>query len=524
MLFKKSKSKAKASSSCCETEAAKLISSRCETEETSSPAASSCATKVDVSSLPAQKGDARGRDVVIVGSGAAGFSAALKAVELGAKVTMIERSTVGGTCVNVGCVPSKFLIRAAEAYHGVAHPNRGFPFISSAGGKVDFRALSEASASLVEMLRREKYENVQAATEGFALRSGDVTFTGENSLRVGDDELTFDKLLIATGTRPSVPPIPGLADGPYLTSTTALELKELPERLIVLGTGYIGLELAQGFARLGAKVVLVARKDRLLGGIDDDVTRTLMDALVSEGVEIITNATVASVSYGQGRAVLVHLAQGERGGTLEGSHILVTTGREPNLPDGLDRLGVRLEQGHIAVDEHMRTNNPNVYAAGDVVKTPAFVYVAAYEGGLAAQNMLNPDSPATSDYRLVSWVVFTEPQVAGVGIMESEARAQGVRVDVSTLPLSALPRALVSGDTRGFLKLIKAAGEDRLLGAIACMPAAGDIIMQVALAMRFNMSVKELSQTMHPYLTYSEAIKLCAQGFFKDVKKLSCCA
>lgn len=523
MIFKKDKSKTKAAASSSCGEAAVAATSCCEPADVTM-SSSCCPSTSDVSSLAAPKDDVRGQHVVIVGSGAGGFSAALKAIELGATVTMIERSTVGGTCVNVGCVPSKFLIRAAEAYHHIAHPNRGFPFISSAGGRVDFRALSESNASLVAMLRKEKYENIQATTEGFALRSGDVTFTGKNSLRVGGEEITFDKLLIATGTRPTLPPIPGLVDGPYLTSTTVLELRELPERLIVLGAGYIGLELAQGFARLGSKVVIVARKGRLLGGIDDDLTQTLMNALTSEGIEIITNAVIDEVNYGEDAQVTVRLSQDGKSGALVGSHILVTTGREPNLPAGLDLLGVRLEQGHIAVDEHMRTSNPNVYAAGDVVKTPAFVYVAAYEGGLAAENMLSTDAPGKANYHLVPWVVFTEPQVAGVGLTESEARTKGVPIDVSTLPLSALPRALVSGDTRGFLKLIKGAGEDRLLGAIACMPGAGDIIMQVALAMRFSMSVKELGKMMHPYLTYSEAIKLCAQGFFRDVKKLSCCA
>lgn len=462
--------------------------------------------------------------LVIVGSGAAGFSAAIKAIELGAKVTMVERETVGGTCVNIGCIPSKFLIRAAEAYYHTVTTHGAFPFIRPNGGAVDFQALTVANSELVSFLRREKYEKILESTEGFNLKHGNVSFNGPNSLSIGDEELKFDRLLITTGASPEIPPIEGLENGPYLTSKTALELDSLPESLVVVGGGYIGLELAQAFARLGTKVTIILRRNRILGGVDRDVTESLMASLSQEGVSFINHADVMSVTYPSPTKVIVGVVREGVSVSLESTHILVTTGRKPNLPNGLDKLGVNLKDGFIAVDGHLKTTNANVFAAGDVVNSPAFVYVAAYEGALAAQNMIGSDSPVSANYSIVPWVVFTEPQVAGVGLTEEEAKAKGIEISVSILPMSALPRALVSANTEGFIKLIKPKDEDYLLGAVACMPGAGDIIMHVGLALRFKMSVKELSQTMHPYLTYSEAIKLCAQGFFKDIKKLSCCA
>ncbi|RYZ88891.1 MAG: mercury(II) reductase, partial [Proteobacteria bacterium] len=352
---------------------------------------------------------------------------------------------------------------------------------------------------------------------------GNVVFSGPNSLLIGDEELRFDKLLIATGASPEIPLIEGLDSGPYLTSQSALELETMPESLVVMGGGYIGLELAQAFVRLGTNVTVVLRKDRLLGGIDSDVTASLVTRLSREGVNFVFNANVKSVSYESPLRVVTLLEREGVPVSLVSSHILVTTGRRPNLPLGLEKLGVDIKDGFIKVDEYLNTTNSNVYAAGDVVNSPAFVYVAANEGAIAAQNIIKDKSAATN-HSIVPWVVFTEPQIAGVGLTEEQAKKQGFDIQISKLPMSALPRALVSANTDGFIKLIKPKGEDYLLGAVACMPGAGDIIMQIGLALRFKMSVKELSQTMHPYLTYSEAIKLCAQGFFKDIGKMSCCA
>jgi len=476
-------------------------------------------------SPPEQKSRASGSanfDFVIVGSGGAAFGAALRASELGAKVAMVERGALGGTCVNIGCVPSKTLIRAAESLHRAQRTP--FAGISVAGRLVDIAQVTAQKDALVSGLRQAKYADVLRSTPNVRLFEGHGEFVAPGELRVGSETLRADRFLVATGARPHVADIPGLAESGFLTSTTALALHELPASLIVLGGRYVALELAQAFARLGSRVTIVQRSDHILPTEDDDVTEALAGHLRDEGIEILTGAHTRGVKReGAGFSVEIEIA-GERR-TLSAVQLLAATGRWPNTDDlGLDRVGVSLKaDATIFVDETLATTAAGVYAAGDVIGDPAFVYTAAYEGRLAAENALTA-TQRRRDYTALPWVMFTDPQVAVVGLSERRARQAGIAVDVARLALSHVPRALAARDARGFIKLVKERGGDRLLGAAILAPEAGDLIMEPALAMRHGIGVSELASAFHPYLTQAEGIKLAAQTFAKDVSKLSCCA
>ena len=482
------------------------------------------ATPRDAPSLPSP---ARARsdgafDLVIIGSGSAAFGAALRASELGAKVAMVERGTLGGTCVNVGCVPSKTLIRAAEEMHRAAHPR--FAGVSTRGRVEDFRSLMAEKQGLVEGLRTAKYADVLAATPGVELVRGAARFAGPGRVVVGGRELRAERFIVATGMRPHAADFPGLADAGALTSTEALALETLPRSMIVLGGRFIALELAQAFARLGTKVTVVQRSAHLLPTEDDDVTEELERLLVTEGVGVLTGSRVLRVSRdGEDRVVEVE-RHGERL-RLAAEQVLVATGRRANTEDvGLESIGARLRpDGTIVVAETLETTAPGVFAAGDVIGDPAFVYTAAYEGRLAAENALTT-SKQPRDYAALPAVVFTDPQLATVGLNEKQARTLSVEVDVAKLPFTHVPRALAARDTRGFVKLLRAKGTERLVGAVILAPEAGDLIMEPALAIRHGIPVSALARAFHPYLTNSEAIKLAAQAFDKDVARLSCCA
>ena len=444
----------------------------------------------------ASGGDPTRFDLVVVGSGGAAFGAVLRAAELGARVAMVERGTLGGTCVNIGCVPSKTLIRAAEALHRAQRTP--FAGLSVGGRLADFGQLMAQKDALVGDLREHKYAEVLASLPGAQLIRGQGEFVERGTLQVGSVRLQSDRFIVATGARPHAAAIPGLAETGALDSSSALALTELPESLIVIGGRYIALELAQAFARLGTKVTLVQRSSHLLPTEDDDVTEALAGFLRDEGIRILTGCQTRRVRRdGAGFAVDVEI--GDEPQTLHAAQLLVATGRRPNSDGmGLDRIGVTLApDGTIAVDDLLATSAPGVFAAGDVVGEPAFVYTAAYEGRLAAENALS-GAGRRRDYTALPWVMFTDPQVAVVGLNEKRALAAGLAVDVSKLPLSYVPRSLAARDTRGFLKLVKERGGDRLLGASLLAPEAGDLIMEPALAIRHGIGVSTARERLSP--------------------------
>ncbi|WP_031432517.1 mercury(II) reductase [Methylomarinum vadi] len=466
--------------------------------------------------------------VAIIGTGSGAFACAIKAVENGAKVTLIERKAIiGGTCVNIGCVPSKIMIRAAHIAH--LQKDHAFTGIKKHKPVIDRKQLLAQQQARVEELRAAKYENILETNPNITQVKGDARFKNANTLIVdqehgGKTEISADRFLIATGASASIPPIPGLAGTPYWTSTEALEADKLPVHLIVIGSSIVALELAQAYLRLGSKVTLLARSS-ILFREDPDIGSELHKILESEGMTILAHTQAEAVRYRKGRFSSGKFTiKTTTGQTLEGDHLLIATGRQPNTQGlALDQVGVEVSKtGAIIIDDHMRTRVEHIYAAGDCTNQPQFVYVAAAAGTRAAINMTGGD--AAIDLSAMPVVMFTEPQMATVGLTEAEAHLNNIETDSRLLTLENVPRSLANFDTRGFVKLVMEEGSRRLIGAQILAPEAGEMIQTAALAIHHKMTIEELAGQLFPYLTMVEGIKLCAQTFSKDVKELSCCA
>lgn len=465
--------------------------------------------------------DGKGFDLFVIGTGGAGIAAAIQGGDLGARVGIAEGGTLGGTCVNVGCIPSKSLIEAGAHYHAA---RRGFPGIASCEPVLDWRAVIARKDALVRELRATKYADVLRSYPDIELLEGRARLLGDGRVQIGEAEYRADKLVLATGASPASPPIEGLASVEALNSTTAMELDELPRSLIVLGGSAVGLELGQTFARFGTRVIVLELLPRILASEDETVSHTLREHLEQEGLQIHTGVTPFRVERDR-REVVVRFRRGELAGEFRAERLLVATGRRANTADlGLQAAGVRLTpMGFIEVDTTLRTTNPDVYAAGDVTGGPGFVYVAAAGGRLAAENALTGGAREL-DLAAVPSVTFTSPQAASVGLTEAKARAAGYEVEVRTLELAHVPRALVSHDTRGLVKIVAEAGSGRVLGVHAVGPYAGELLGEATLAVRLGLATRDLIGTLHPYLTWVEGLRLAAQSFAVDVSRLSCCA
>ncbi|NWO01419.1 MAG: mercury(II) reductase [Idiomarinaceae bacterium] len=459
--------------------------------------------------------------IAVIGSGGAAMAAALKATEHGARVTLVERGTIGGTCVNIGCVPSKIMIRAGH----IAHLRRESPFddgLSAQTPEVNQPALLAQQQARVEELRESKYQSILSDNAAITVLKGEARFVSERTLRVAlsdgnEQTVTFDLAFIGTGARPAIPAIPGLSDTPYLTSTSALELTHIPERLAVIGGSVVALELAQAFSRLGSEVTVLARS-RLLSQSDADIGETINAAFLREDINVLENTEASEVVY-DGQTYTMQTNQG----VLHADQLLVATGRTPNTETlNLAALGVDTERGAITVDSGMQTTCSGIYAAGDCTNQPQFVYVAAAGGNRAAINMTGGD--ARLDLSTMPEVIFTDPQIATVGLSEAEAEDQGYDTDSRTLNLENVPRALVNFDTLGFIKIVAERRSGQLLGVQCVAGEAGELIQTAAMALRAKMTVDEVADGLFPYLTMVEGLKLCAQTFSKDVKQLSCCA
>lgn len=468
---------------------------------------------------PKQNG--KGYDLVVVGAGSAGFSAAITAAEQGAQVALIGSGTIGGTCVNVGCVPSKALIRAVEPLHQARSAKR-FDGIGGAARVEDWQATVRQKNDLVKTLRQTKYADLLPAYNGIGYREGSARLA-EGGVNVNGEHISASKIIIATGTRPAIPAIPGIESVPYLTSTTALELETLPRSLLIIGGGYIGAELTQMFARAGVAVTLVFRS-RLLPEAEPEIGVALQGYFTNEGITVIAGASYRAIRQTP-VGVSLDISHDGRAVSLETERVLIATGRTPNSEGlGLAELGISLgANGGIVVDDRMRTTRPGVYAAGDVTGRDQFVYMAAYGAKLAAKNALNGNS-LKYDNSAMPAVVFTDPQIASVGLTEAAARTAGHYVRTSVLPLSYVPRALTARDTRGLIKLVADGKTRRLLGAHILAPEGADSIQTAALAIQQRFTINDLAEMIFPYLTTVEGLKLAAQTFDKDVAKLSCCA
>ncbi|KPV43841.1 mercury(II) reductase [Alicyclobacillus ferrooxydans] len=460
-------------------------------------------------------------DLLIIGSGGSAFSAAIEATSYGAKVAMVERGTIGGTCVNIGCVPSKNMLRAGEINHLATH--NPFQGLNTSAGPVELAKLIDRKDELVGELRQHKYVDL-IEEYGFDLIQGEARFVDEETVEVDGQKITARNFLISTGASPAVPNIPGLKDVDYLVSTTALELKNLPKRLAVIGSGYIAMELGQMFHNLGAEVTLMQRSARVLKSYDPEVSEAVTTALTEQGMSIITGATFHRVEQ-DGDIKRIYLTVNGQERVVEAEALLVATGRKPNTAAlNLNAAGVKTgDRGEVLVNDYLRTSNHRIYAAGDVTMGPQFVYVAAYEGAIVAKNAL-AGSEAKVDLTVVPGVTFTNPAIATVGLTEEQAKSSGYEVLTSVLPLEAVPRALVNRETTGIFKLVADAKTRKILGAHVVAENAGDVIYAAVLAVKFDLTIEDIRSTLAPYLTMTEGLKLATLTFDKDVSKLSCCA
>jgi mercuric reductase len=460
-------------------------------------------------------------DFAIIGSGSAAFAAAIRACDLGADVAMIERGTVGGTCVNVGCIPSKAQLAAARHRREAGH-NR-FPGITTSTEEIVLPDLVAAKDSLVAELRQEKYLEL-IDHYGWELIRGTARFIDPATLLVGDEPLQAERYLVASGASPTRPPVPGLAEIDYLTSTSALELTDLPESLIVVGGNYVGLEFAQLFARLGTRVTLVEALERIAPFEEPQASAVLADVFAHEGIEVVTGAPVNRVERRDEEKVAYARVDGHER-RFAAAELLIATGRRANTDLlALEKGEVATnDRGQVEIDPTLRTTNPRVFAAGDVTAAPQFVYVAAHMGATAAQNALENDE-RTIDYTALPRITFTSPQIAAAGLTDEQANEHGIDCSCRTLPLEHLPRALVERDTGGFVKLVSERASRRVIGATAVAEGAGDLILAAVYAVQFGLTIDQIGETWAPYLTMGEGFKLAAQLFDRDVSRLSCCA
>lgn len=458
-------------------------------------------------------------DLIIIGGGSAAFSASTTAAEMGLSVLMVNAGIdLGGTCVNVGCVPSKHLIRNAEQIHKAKHSP--FSGVSSANPKVDYKAIIRQKKELVATLQQKKYLDVVNKLDTVAVLEGWARFVDANTIEVNGKHYKGMKFLLATGATTNIPDIEGLKEIGYLTNESLFDMEEQPEHLVVLGAGYIALEIAQAYNRFGTKVTILHRSERILRAQAADITDDLTTHLTNEGIDIRTNVLIEKFEK-DGETIRAITNEG----VFEASHVLVATGARANTFNmHIEKTSISvLPSGHIKVNEKQETNISHIYAAGDCTNTPAFVYTAAKEGKVAILNAFKSVGKKV-DYTALPWVVFTDPQVAGAGFDEKEAQQAGIPYEISVMPLSEIPRAQAALDTRGFIKLIRNTENDKLIGGRIIAPEGGELAMQLSLAIKAGMTIDELAEAFHPYLTLSEGIKLAAITFNKDVSELSCCA
>ena len=472
-------------------------------------------------------------DLVILGSGSTAFAAALRAQEMGKTSVMIEHRAVGGTCVNRGCLPSKNLIEAARLVHESRNPRYTGLTTDGQGLRVDFRELISQKDDVILDYRKKKYDGLLGGR--FSVEEGTARLVDAHTVEVSGRRLGGERILIATGSRPSIPDIPGLDGVPYLTSDLLThgegqELTDLPPSLLIIGGGYIALELGQMFARFGTRVTIVSRNSQLLAhGYEPEVGREIGKAFAEEGIVVLNEATVQRVlSTEAGISANIRIGGGEQ--VLEASHLLIAAGRRPNSDGiGLEAAGILINKlGEVEVDAELRTAMPHVFAAGDVIgsqhgsqmATP----VGARQGGIAAHNALSLEPPRRFDGRVIPRAIFTDPPVGTVGMTEAEAVAAGRRCWCRPLPMSLVPRAGAIRDTRGVIRMVADADTDEVLGVSMVGAAAHEVIHEAAMAMRFRAKLADFVDLLHVYPTMAEALKIAAIARTKNPAKLSCCA
>ncbi len=443
-------------------------------------------------------------NLVVIGAGTAGLVTAAGAAGLGAKVALVERGLLGGDCLNVGCVPSKALIRAARQAAACRHASQFG--ISTSEVQVDF-------AETMQRMRRLRaaispHDSAKRFTElGIDVYFGQGSFASNNTVTVDGTTLEFKKAVIATGARAAELPIPGLKDSGYLTNETLFSLTERPNRLIVIGGGPIGCEMAQAFARFGAHVTLIERSARILAHEEEDASLIVLAAMVRDNVQILLDAKVTKVEMsGNDKVVVVERAGAEQ--RIYCDAILVGTGRTPNLEGlGLEKVGVKShpKQG-VEVDDRLRTTNKDIFAAGDVCSKFKFTHAADFSARIVIQNSLFLGRSKISSL-IIPWCTYTSPEIAHVGIFPHEANEQGIELSSYTQQLSEVDRAILDGEAEGFVRIHCAKGTDRILGATIVAAHAGDMISHITMAMKHKIGLRKIASVIHPYPTQTEAIR-----------------
>ena len=446
-------------------------------------------------------------DAVVVGAGQGGGPLAAAFAAAGRRTALIEREHVGGTCINEGCTPTKTMVASARvAYLARRAADYG---VGTGTVGVDMRAVRDRKREVVKSFREGSETRIEE-TSGLDLIRGEARFTGPGSLRVAlpgnDREFTADLIVLDVGTRPAPPPLPGLDRVPALDSTSIMELAEVPEHLLILGGGYVGVEFAQMFRRFGSRVTLVQRGTHLLGREDDDVAKAVAGILREDGIDVLLETEARSVEPGADGGIGLTVAgpDGER--VLPGSHLLTAAGRAPNTDDlGLDAAGVKTdERGYIAVDARLATTVPGIYALGDVTGGPAFTHISYDDFRVLRSNLID-GGEATTTGRLVPYVVFIDPQLGRVGMTEAEARERGT-IRVAKLPMGDVARAIEVAETRGLLKAVVDGESDEILGFAALGLEGGEIMAMVQLAMMGKLPYTALRDGIFAHPTLAESL------------------
>jgi mercury(II) reductase len=448
-------------------------------------------------------------NLVVIGAGTAGLITSLIASSLGARVALVERHLMGGDCLNVGCVPSKSVIRAARRVHearaaeelGLGLPHERLP---------DFGAAMERMRRIRARISHEDSAARYSEEFGIDVYLGQGHFTGNDSVDVDGTELRFKKAVIATGARAAAPPIEGLAETGYLTNETVFELTERPERLAVIGGGPIGCELAQSFQRLGSRVSLLEKAPQVLVREDPDAAEIVQAALAREGVELVLGASLRRVER-RGDEKVLHVARGDREEQIVVDEILVGAGRTPNVEGlGLEKVGVEFNPRRgVEVDDRLRTANKRIFAAGDVCMDWKFTHAADAAAKIAVQNALFLGRKKLSSL-VMPWCTYTDPEVAHVGLYERDARERAIEVDTYQVPIAKANRAVTDGEEEGFVKIHVRKGKDEIVGATIVAAHAGEMISEITVAMTNGVGLGALANVIHPYPTQAEAIKAAA--------------
>ncbi len=452
--------------------------------------------------------------LVAIGAGAGGLISAAIGAGMGAKVALIERQLLGGDCLNVGCVPSKGVISASRAWHAArsAAADFGGPAVSGEGDfAVAMERMRKLRAGISPVDSAERYAGM-----GVDVFLGQATFISRDTIEVDGQKLNFRRAVIATGARAAAPPIDGLEEAGYLDNETIFTLTELPKRLIVIGAGPIGCEMAQSFARFGTEVTILDRAEHVLPREDADAAEVVQRSMIADGVRYVSKAMISRVEKNGDARVVPYERDGARA-SVAGDLILVAVGRAPNVEGlGLEKAGVAYDKHGVKVDDKLRTSNKGIFAVGDICSRYKFTHAADAHAKIAVQNALFFGRAKVSSL-VMPWATYTSPEIAHVGHYEADAREAGHDVTTITVPLTENDRAVLDGEAEGFFRVHLKKGTDQMLGATLVAAHAGDMIGEIALAMTHGLGLKKIASTIHPYPTQGEIFKRASSEYQKTL-------